>query len=208
MLRKLLCLSIVVAAISGCATMSKEECLTADWYMIGQGDAEQGSSRTMLDVRRKDCAKAGVTPSLRDYDAGYEKGLKRYCTASNGYTQGVSGANYQGICTGFRADDFLSGYNSGLELFAARDRVNRVRNDISSYQQNIYNIRSEVSNLESRLVAGDTTQQQRYDYLERIKSLQRDLGENENNLRGAERETGRLERDLDYMEHKHQNLRF
>lgn len=188
--------------------MSKEECLTADWFLIGQLDAEQGSHPSILDARRKDCAKAGVTPKLSDYEAGYEKGLKRYCTARNGYDQGVKGAPYYGICKGFRHDDFIFGYQSGQELFLARDRLSRNRNDIAQYQNNIYRLRSETSHWEAQLVASSTTAEQRYKALEQLKNIQRDIGENEARLRAAERDTGYLERDLLEIERKQPYLKF
>jgi Protein of unknown function (DUF2799) len=93
--------------ISGCASLSPEECKQADWYLIGMTDAQKGFSKLRIDDHRKACAKVQVTPDLFTYQRGHEKGQKTYCTTQNGFTQGAAGTNYQGACEGYLADDFL-----------------------------------------------------------------------------------------------------
>ena len=82
--------------ISGCASLSPEECKQADWYLIGMTDAQKGYSKLRIDDHRKACAKVQVTPDLFTYQRGHEKGQKTYCTTPNGFAQGAAGTNYQG----------------------------------------------------------------------------------------------------------------
>lgn len=180
----------------------------ADWYAIGVGDAEKGYPKMRLDEHRQACAKAGVAPDLFNYEAGHKKGLKTYCTTDNGYAVGVNGGNYQGVCQGFAAEDFLRGYHDGRELYLARASVARVNNDIRNYENDIERIHRDTAEYQRRLVAGDTSAQQRYDYINRIKEMQRTLGHLEASLRDAVRERYRVEEDLRVMERKHQGFRY
>lgn len=205
---KHLLLAAALVALSGCATMSKQECQVADWFVIGQGDAEKGYPKLRLDEHRQACAKAGVAPDLYQYEAGHKRGLKTYCTTHNGYAVGVNGGNYQGVCQGFAGEDFLRGYRDGRELYVARSNVARVNDDIRSYDSEIERIHRDTADYQRRLVSGDTSPQQRYDYISRIKEMQRNLGHLENNLREALRERFEVERELHAVEQKHQGFRY
>ena len=46
---------IIVFMLSGCATVSKEDCLLTDWFEIGRLDGIQGKSRTEFQKRAKPC---------------------------------------------------------------------------------------------------------------------------------------------------------
>ena len=65
----------------------------------------KGFSKLRIDEHRKACAKVQVTPDLFTYQRGHEK-AKTYCTTANGFTQGSAGAQYQGACEGYLAEDF------------------------------------------------------------------------------------------------------
>ena len=62
----------VLALLQGCATLDKDECMLADWRLIGYQDGVAGKSATVVGKYREDCAKHAVVPDLDAYRAGRE----------------------------------------------------------------------------------------------------------------------------------------
>lgn len=178
---------VVTLFLSSCATLSPEECKQADWYLIGLTDAQKGFSKLRIDEHRKACAKVQVTPDLFTYQRGHEKGQKTYCTTANGFTQGSAGAQYQGACEGFLAEDFLRGYRDGQELYQARSRVDQLYRDIDTYHRDLERMRWEINEKQSQM-AGENNPDRRRDLLARIQQLQNDVTYTQNKLYSAERE--------------------
>jgi uncharacterized protein YceK len=52
---------LAIAVLSGCASMSSEECANSDWVAIGYEDGSRGYTTDQFGNRRKACAKHGVT---------------------------------------------------------------------------------------------------------------------------------------------------
>ena len=63
---------LVVAALSGCASMSSEECANSDWHSIGYEDGSRGYTTEKFSGRRKACAKHGVTADFQAYQVNDE----------------------------------------------------------------------------------------------------------------------------------------
>lgn len=118
---------VLIAATSlmlaGCASMSKDECLYADWRAVGFEDGAAGAPASAISSRRQACAKAGVTPDTLAYLDGREAGLFEYCTPANGFRAGESGASYSGVCARHGEASFLDQYRAGAHLYVLRDRV-------------------------------------------------------------------------------------
>ncbi len=112
--RKLPTLAIVFL-LSGCASLSKEECQQGDWYGIGFSDGVQGRSLARFDQHREACAEHGVRVDISTYETGRYKGLRRFCSASNAYRHGELLQRYDGICPAELEQDYLSNYIAGLE---------------------------------------------------------------------------------------------
>jgi hypothetical protein len=120
---RFLLLAASCCALSSCASMSKNECLYADWRAIGFEDGAAGMPSTAISSRRQACAAAGVTPNMEEYLAGRDAGLSEYCTPSNGFRQGERGAAYSGACGRHNETSFLAEYRSGAHLYRLRDRA-------------------------------------------------------------------------------------
>ena len=76
---------LLALVVSGCASMNKEECLTADWRTVGFHDGAAGHTADGIDAHRQACAEYGVVPNLDRYLDGRKSGLKEYCRAARGY---------------------------------------------------------------------------------------------------------------------------
>lgn len=178
---------VVTLILSSCATLSPEECKQADWYLIGMTDAQKGYGKLRIDEHRKACAKVQVSPDVFTYQRGHEKGQKTYCTTANGFTQGSAGAQYQGACEGYLAEEFLRGYRDGQELYQARSRVDQLYRDIDTYHRDLERMRREIDEKQSQM-AYEQNSDRRRDLLTRIQQLQNDVHYTQNNLYNAERE--------------------
>lgn len=121
--------------LSACQTLSKEECVAADWTVIGETDGTAGYAPQERFARHaKACAKAGITPDQTAWNQGYQTGLIRYCTPANGLRVGEAGNNYANVCPLDKSAAFLSGYNLGKRAHDIRSDINARQSAISSRQ--------------------------------------------------------------------------
>lgn len=123
---------VAVSALSGCATMSQEDCRQGDWAGAGFKDGEAGRPQSRLDEHAKACAKAGVVPDAAPYFAARTQGLKLYCTQDRGFLEGRTGQSYVGVCPPGAETGFLVGYGDGKLVHAAVERLSEARSDRES----------------------------------------------------------------------------
>lgn len=144
-----------------CASMTKEECLSANWNEIGNRDGGNGRSISSFDGYVKDCAKVNVVPDRSTYIRGRDVGLSRYCTLNKGYGFGLTGNDYFGICANHNETAFLRGRKLGLEIFAlekahedALAKVKSLDKEIADAENEIKTLNAEINdkNLSSRQV--------------------------------------------------------
>jgi len=107
LIRNIFLLGLISAAVSGCSTLSKGECLSANWKNIGYGDGAQGYLAARISQHRSACAEYNVTPDLNAYTAGRNEGLAQYCTPANGYNTGFAGTSYNGVCSNHNEKEFV-----------------------------------------------------------------------------------------------------
>lgn len=116
-------LVVALAFLSGCAVMSQQDCLHADWYELGYRDGSTGQSRDRLQQRQQACVEHGITSDKSAYYDGYEAGLDQFCTAASGYQRGREGYRYNNICPPLLEGDFLTGYQRGHEVYQTRQQM-------------------------------------------------------------------------------------
>lgn len=160
--------------LSGCASMSKEECLTANWLDQGFRDGRTGQPLSRLEDHRTACAKVAVIPNNNLYIEGRERGVLLYCTPDNGLQEGLQGRPYRNACPTELEPAFLSAYNNGKQVYEAEQQVERLNN--------------QSRQLEQSLVSEDDKNQRRY--------LRRQLRDLDWELQRARDEQRYLERRL------------
>jgi hypothetical protein len=151
--------------LSGCATLSKDECLRGEWSTVGYQDGAQGYPAKQFYEHVAACREHGVMPRQDAYLKGREQGLKQYCTMEMGLREGQAIRNYQVVCPAKTQPLFLQGYIQGLNRAlldnAARAEVkrnelsykhgqlsrSREEKDIKHLQSNINNLNNELSRL-------------------------------------------------------------
>lgn len=146
--------------IAGCAALAltacvphltKQQCLTINWYQMGYADGQQGRNPRNLQQDIQDCAKFKIPVNTPAYQRGWRAGVRVYCRPNNAYNMGVNGKTYNHICPSNMASRFdrawhrglrkycipATGYNLGrsgaaMPNFCAPDQVNRFRNAYTS----------------------------------------------------------------------------
>ena len=116
--------------LSGCASMSKDQCLHADWYAVGVEDGAKGRPLERLGEHRRACAEYAVAPNGEAYMAGRREGLMAFCTYERGVAEGRAGHAYGSVCPQEVAADFREGYARGRARHELERRLRAVRDDI------------------------------------------------------------------------------
>lgn len=186
-------------AVSGCATMNEQECVTADWETVGYEDGADGRDADRIGQHRRACADHGVAPDLVAYEQGRERGLERYCTASRGFSEGKSGTSYKGVCPVHLEDAFLTAYNDGKRLHDLEEGIDDAESRMSTVRSRLKDIDGKIAQYEADLIAGVIEKSTRARLVSRTRELSSERGELEQELRDLERQIGYDESELDQL---------
>lgn len=122
MIRTTLILAAFAGLAAGCSTISKDNCIAGSWESLGYQDGRNGESRGHFSKIAKSCAKYGISANAIDYRAGYDTGVRQYCSYDKGYDHGLSGNSIKTECREINSRPYLDGYNEGLPLYCSYDR--------------------------------------------------------------------------------------
>jgi hypothetical protein len=137
-LMKLLAALALVGTLSGCASLSKSECLAADWEDIGIRDGANGQPEEYLIQHAKACSKVNVIPDRGAWQHGRERGLERYCVPRRAYQNGEYGSGYNlEQCVSYDQERLTDAWRKGND-------VHRISNDLSSIDSQIATIRDQL----------------------------------------------------------------
>lgn len=130
--------ALAVLSMSGCASLSKSECMNANWQDIGIRDGANGQPEEYLIQHSTACAKVHVTPDRARWLAGREQGLERFCTPARAYQIGEYGGGFEpGICRNFDPERLFDAYQKGRE-------VNRLAGALGSIDNEIRDIHTQL----------------------------------------------------------------
>jgi hypothetical protein len=109
---------LAVLGLSGCATLSEEQCRAARWEEVGRGDGRRGERPEQLETHRKACASHGLEPDADEWRRGYQQGVNEFCTPAGGYNAGRAKAGDVSLCAGRRGEqEFLAAYRHGGQVY-------------------------------------------------------------------------------------------
>jgi hypothetical protein len=168
--------SLLVAGVilAGCATMSPEECLQANWEEIGYNDAIEGRSVSRSQAHREACAETGVNVDFELYRHGYALGLPYYCTRETGFESGDHGGEYAAQCVSENFPDYASGYSEGLDVFALKRELRELEERIDDKSEQANALLSQIRQLritrDNDQLPSDTRREARYQ-LTQLESL-------------------------------------
>lgn len=159
-------------SFQGCATLSKEECLSADWRTIGFEDGARGLSSRNISKHREACADYGVAPDFEIYMAGHREGLRQYCVPTQGFVLGRSGKRYKSLCPQDLAPDFLAAYDDGQAVYQLQQQLNRLQGDIQRVRSEQEALQREIEANEAMIISDATSPHLRWELIAQNKKLE------------------------------------
>ncbi len=132
--------------LAGCQTLSKEECVAADWRVVGEQDGAAGHPpQQRFGDHAKACERAGVVPNQSLWNEGYQVGIRRFCTPLSGLAHGQKGGSYANTCPADLAPGFQSGYQVGLKQHSKQSEMNTIKSNIRGAESVIASTRQQIS---------------------------------------------------------------
>ena len=186
--------------VSACATLNESECVNADWKIIGLEDGSKGRTTAYIGNHRKACAEHGVTPNLDRYQAGYQQGLRRFCTPESGFAQGKRGRKFDGVCPADLRSDFLYGYERGRELYLLKREIDQINRQVVSTESELTAISSRINELELKLISKAGSAEQRLAMLQELKQLQTTLAIMQNEIHHLELDAAKLQGEYNVLD--------
>jgi len=176
--------------------MSSEECANSDWVAIGYEDGANGLTTDKFGARRKACAKHGITADFQAYQAGRNEGLVEFCQPSRGFSHGVNGYAYNGVCDAALEEEFLDGYRVGSQLYTLRSNVNNANARIRSKEAELKRTKEQIRAREADLISDEITTEDRVLALADLKELAERTGELESDIEKLVADRARYEYEL------------
>ena len=132
-MKRIVLAAVAVLALSGCETMSHDDCLKGDWAGVGFKDGQDGRPYARLADHAKACAATGVRPDEAAYIRGRDEGLRLYCTPRGGFDAGRKGHAYADVCP--KPDEaFLRGFEDGRIVHDVQTAAASADSAVSSAQ--------------------------------------------------------------------------
>lgn len=180
----------MMLALSGCSSISEEECRLGDWYQMGLADGQKGKKNYSA-IYSEECAEYGVTVDLKSYQEGRREGLTSYCTYENGTLVGQSNASYENVCPADLARDFLSGYTPYHNLAQAQSRLSSAESSVNNYKARLEEdtlssddrktFKAELKSAKSRMERAEFDVN-RFEYELAVHKIDREIGQIHNQL--------------------------
>jgi hypothetical protein len=185
-------------ALSGCAAkLSKKECRTMDWRMIGYEDGAAGYGGDRIGQHRRACAEHGVTPDLDLYQSGRHEGLREYCRPANGFAVGVRGGGYGGTCPDELHGEFFHAYESGFQLHTLRLRVATTAQQLEARRRELAGVEDGLIRNSLLIVSNESTPEERAEALLDTRRLAERNGRLKEEIRQLEIDQRYFEQELE-----------
>ena len=126
--------ALTLLVVASCATLSREECQTADWRQIGIIDGSKGREYHYIANHNKSCSEYGIKPDFEKYNQGRAEGLKLFCTREKGYKEGENNGSNGSACPSDLKDRFQEGYQVGIQVFAFKEKIRKIDYDLDKYR--------------------------------------------------------------------------
>lgn len=114
----------IALLMSGCASMTREQCQSVDPQAQGYADGQKGYGTDNLNQVLSTCLSGKRAGSIADVSAfknaylkAYQKGIAEYCTPANGERVGLLGEDYRGVCPKEIEAPFLKEYLYALKQY-------------------------------------------------------------------------------------------
>lgn len=123
--------------LAGCATLNKNECQTVDWEQLGLQNGQGGQPESYIAEHQKACAQYKLPVDTAKWEAGWQKGIRNYCTPANGLAVGQQGRTDASMCPADQMQQF-SYYNQiGGRVYSARTDMESARSELDQISEDI-----------------------------------------------------------------------
>lgn len=103
----------------------KPHCSELNWFERGRQDGMQGQPSNNWTMKSDDCEQM-EKEEIQNYMDGWNHGLALYCTREHGFATAKAGAAYQKTCPEKYEEDFLKGYEEGLNVFIVEKETSQI----------------------------------------------------------------------------------
>lgn len=177
--------------------MSAQECSATDWRTVGYEDGVNGRTGDRIGRYRDACSEHGITPSLAEYQAGREQGLREFCKPVNGFHLGARGGGYNGVCPADLDEPFVDAYQSGRQLYSLRTRVGSTQDEIDALRYESEQIERNLVTIGAQMVDPTTTNEARAQLVIDTKRMAERKGEIKARIPQLESQLVVYQRELD-----------
>lgn len=193
----------VYFSLLGCSSLSKQECLVANWKLIGFEDGSKGKPESTIGAHRKACAKVSVTPDLAQYQQGHREGARKYCVKVTAYKLGVDGGAYYNVCPADLEPAFLTAYRAGQELYAMTRQIASLQANINNDNDSIRRLDLDIQEHEKNIVDSTSTSKERREQLHIIEDLRHQITDLEIGINNAQQDINNLQWNYQNLQSKH-----
>ena len=153
--------------------MSKDECLNANWELLGQRDGVAGAG-SLAQQRGKVCAKYKVSLDRSLYADGYRKGVKTYCNPQAVFEYALHGQGDYQSCPLEMHNELRAYYQAAKSYYDAKENVEAIEYKIAKAKGRLAESNSrEMSDYYSGVIVKN---------LELLSQARRNLNQEEMNL--------------------------
>ncbi len=129
---------VAALLLTGCATLSREQCQRGDWFGIGISDGQAGQPASRLDQHVRACVDYGIHVDNQQYINGRAQGLQDYCQIENAFDSGMEGRRYQRVCPP-SIDAVFERYNlAAYEVYQDRKELERIDDQIQDNERRLW----------------------------------------------------------------------
>lgn len=167
--------AVLTFILTGCASMSPQECEVSDWHAVGFTDGSKGLAVSQFDSYRKDCGEHGIRPNFEAYRSGRSEGLHEFCLPERAFELGARGGSNPGVCPSELNPAFSDAFQSGRYLHELRSSLYKIERRMSLKNERQLALQAQQYEIEAQLLSAQPTMEQRLQLLLELKNLADEL---------------------------------
>lgn len=127
----------LLAFLGACASLTEDQCLSADWRAIGYNDGVRGKLENYISRHFDACSKVGITPDVQAWQGGRLQGLPLYCTPSNAYSIGRVGNDLNPVCPASQQNQLFLSWDWGHEYYLISEQISGLEDEERAIRKQI-----------------------------------------------------------------------
>jgi hypothetical protein len=114
----------------------KPNCAELNWFERGRQDGMQGQPSNNWMMKSNEC-ELMTKDEIQNYMDGWNHGLAMYCTEEHGFATAKSGTPYKKTCPEKYEENFLRGYQEGLNVYMIEKETSQLISKIESEENRL-----------------------------------------------------------------------